>query len=95
MWGVLLNEVVNLYAEEEMLAEGSIVPFLMFCLFFAGTIVVIYGAVNLFTEWRDFRIFYDAQALEEKPDIQLKKKKMKKYAIVIGVGVVLILASYL
>lgn len=94
MWLTLLDSGLTAF-EEEIAENGNIVPFLMFCVFLVGILVIVVGAVNLFTEWREFRIFYDATALEEKPDAELKKKKMIKHGIVIAVGIVLIIISYL
>ncbi|MDD6571285.1 MAG: hypothetical protein PUF12_02735 [Thermoflexaceae bacterium] len=83
---------INFYDEEANQGD-SIWPFIGFWLFIAGVMLVLYGTVNLISAWRDFRIFYDSSAMEEKPDRELKKKQMKKYGIVIVVGVVLIIGT--
>lgn len=84
----------NFYAED--LNNGdSILPFVGFLIFLAGVMVVVAGVVNFVLVWREFRLWYDASALEEKPDTALKKAKMKKYGIVIAVGVLMMAGSYL
>lgn len=88
------QDYYNFYAED--LNNGdSILPFLGFLIFLAGVIVIVVGVVNFVLVWREFRLWYDASALEEKPDTGLKKKKMIKYGIVIAVGILMIAGSYL
>lgn len=88
MW--LLN--INFY-DEEAYQGDSIWPFIGFWIFIAGVIMVIYGTVNLISVWRDFRLFYDSSAMEEKPDLKLKKKQMIKYGLFIAAGVVMIIGT--
>lgn len=85
---------VNFYSEDDYQGD-SIWPFIGFWIFIAGILLIVYGIVNLVSVWREFRIFYDSSALMEKPDPELKKKKMIKYSIIIGVGVLMIVGSYL
>lgn len=89
---LLLN--INFYSEEEYQGE-SVWPFIGFWIFIAGIVVIVYAVINLITTWREFKIFYDASALLEKPDPELKKKKIIKYSILIVVGILMIVASYL
>lgn len=83
---------INVYDEEAYMGD-SILPFIGFCLFVAALVIIFLAVVNLISVWRDFRIFYDAAALDEKPDASEKKQKMKKYIIMAVVGIVLLIVS--
>ena len=48
MWLTLLDSGLTAF-EEEIAENGNIVPFLMFCVFLVGILVIVVGAVNLFT----------------------------------------------
>lgn len=84
---------VNFYAEDANQGE-SIWPFINFCVFLAGIIVMVYGIINFISVWREFRLYYDAGAVEEKPDMTSKKKQMIKYGIITGVGLVVTIATF-
>lgn len=84
----------NFYSEDVNNGE-SILPFLGFLLFLAGIVVIIVGVVNFVLAWREFDLWYDASKLEEKPDLSLKKSRMKKNGLIIVVGVVMMGVSYL
>lgn len=88
----LLN--INFYSEETNNSD-SILPFLGFLLFLGGIILLLVGVVNFVLAWREFNLWYDASALEKKPDKAEKKNKMRKYGIVIAIGIVMIAGSYL
>lgn len=77
-------------AAEEL---GSIWPFVGFMILLAGLIVTFSGIVRFVTSWREFSLFYNASTLDEKPDINVRKRKMIKYGIIIGIGVILIVVS--
>lgn len=89
-----MGQTYNFYAEDLNNGE-SILPFLGFLIFLAGLIVIVWGTVNLISVWREFNLWYDASALEKKPDTALKKEKIKKYGIVIAAGVLMMALSYL
>lgn len=88
----LLN--INFYSEDANNGD-SILPFLGFLIFLGGVMVVLVGVVNFVLAWREFNLWYDASALENKPDKAEKKTKMKKYGIMIAVGVIMMICSYL
>lgn len=83
---------INFYAEDEYQGD-SIMPFIGFWLFILGVLLILIGAVNYITEKRDFKIFYDAKSLEEKPDMELKKKKLRKGIIMMVVGLILVIGT--
>jgi Ca2+/H+ antiporter len=87
----LLN-AVNIY-DEEANAGGSMVPFLGFCLFVASIIIVFLSIVNIVTVKREFKLFYDSSELDKKPDQTEKKKSLKKNAIILSAGIVLMILS--
>lgn len=89
-----MGQGYNFYAEDLNNGE-SILPFIGFLIFLLGIVVVVLGAVNLISVWREFRLWYDASALEEKPDRVMKKAKMRKYGIIIAVGILIVALSYL
>lgn len=87
----LLN-AVNIYDEEAF--EGtSIVPFFAFCMLVAAILIVFLSIVNIVSTWREFKLFYDRSALEEKPDPTEKNKKIKKHTIILILGIVLYIIS--
>lgn len=90
----MILQNINFYSEDANQGD-SMWPFFGFCVFLVGIMVVLYGVVNLVSAWREFNIFYDASALQEKPDRKLKKDKMVKYGIITAVGVFMIIVSYL
>lgn len=83
---------INFYSEDEYQGD-SILPFIGFWIFILGVLLILIGAVNYLTEKRDFKIFYDAQSLEEKPDMELKKKKLRKGIIMMVVGLILVIGT--
>lgn len=85
---------INFYSEDVHNGD-SILPFLGFLIFLGGVIVLLAGAVNFVLVWREFNLWYDASALEKKPDTALKKSKMKKYAVVMLIGILMMAGSYL
>lgn len=85
---------INFYSEEANNGD-SILPFLGFLIFLGGIMVLLVGVVNFVLAWREFNLWYDASALEKKPDKAGKKTKMRKYGIMIAVGIVMIAGSYL
>ena len=83
---------INFY--DETVNQGdSVLPFLAFCLFVAGVGFIIVGVVNIVSIWRDFRLFYDKSAIEEKPDNSAKKKKMFRYIIYVAIGIILVIGT--
>ncbi len=89
-----MGQDYNFYAEDLNNGE-SILPFIGFLIFLLGFVVAIVGVINLISVWREFQLWYDASDLEKKPDIAWKKAKMKKYGIIIAVGVMMVALSYL
>lgn len=85
---------INFYSEEANNGD-TILPFLGFLIFLGGIMVLLVGVVKLVLVWREFDLWYDASALEKKPDKAGKKVKMRKYVIMIAVGIVMIAGSYL
>lgn len=84
---------MNFYDEETYQGQ-SILPFINFWVFLGGFVLAIWGIVNYIVIWREFRLFYDTSALEEKPDLEIKKTRLKKAKIQIAVGVGLVILSY-
>ena len=91
------NIVIETTAILDETAEetGSIWPFVGFMILLLGLIVTFFSIVSFVTAWREFAIFYNASALEEKPDIDAKKRKMVKYCVFATIGVMLIIVSNL
>lgn len=89
-----LLDAVNIYDEE---ANGgtSVMPFLGFVLLVASIVIIIMAVANIATISRDFRLFYDRSALDEKPDPVEKKRKLKKHFIILIVGVVLFILAHI
>ncbi len=85
---------INIY-DEDAYAGNSIIPFLGFCLFVASIIIIFLAVVNIVTIKKDFKIFYDSQSADAKPDDTLKKKGLKKNTIILIVGIVLMIVSRL
>ena len=88
---ILLN-AVNIY-DEEGFAGTSVVPFLAFCMLVVAIMVSFFAIVNIVSAWREFRIFYDQSALEEKPDPQEKNRKIRKNSIILVFGIALYIIS--
>lgn len=93
MYYWLLN-TVNIYDEE---ANGgtSVIPFLGFVLLVASMIIILIAVANIVTIQKDYRLYYERSALDEKPDPAEKKRKIKKHAIILAVGIVLFILSHM
>lgn len=89
---ILLN--INFYDEDAHQGD-TVWPMMAFLLYLAGIIVTLVGVVNLICEWREFRLFYDASAANEKPAPELKKQRMKKHVVKIIAGILMIIAGTL
>lgn len=97
---------VDFYNNEDY-AGDSILPFMGFMMFLIGLVVVIVGAAiyftakhnfNIFYDTRDVKITYDEQMLSDdekaaKNNEKLKKDK-KKGRIIMIIGAVLMIASF-
>lgn len=85
---------VNIYDEE---ANGgtSVIPFLGFVLLVASMVIILIAVANIVTIQKDYRLYYERSALDEKPDPAEKKRKLKKHAIVLVVGIVLFILSHI
>lgn len=85
---------INFYSEEANNGD-SIIPFLGFLTFLGGLLLLLFGVVNFVLAWREFDLWYDSSALDKKPDKKEKKVKMRKYGIMIVIGILMMGGSYL
>ncbi len=84
---MMLN--VNFYAEDENVGDGGTWAFWVFVLSIAGMVLMVYAGANFMMEWKDYRLFYDASALDEKPDRSKKKRKLYLFAAIFVAGLIL------
>ena len=98
------SAAMDFYNSEEH-AGTSYLPFIGFMLFLAGIVVIIVGLAtyltakhnfNIFFDARDVRMTYDEQIMPEKARLNNEKlaKDKKKGKIIIIIGVVLVIASF-
>lgn len=96
------------FYNNEAYAGNSILPFMGFMMFLIGLVVVIVGAAtyftakhnfNIFYDMRDVRITYDEQMMPDdekaRRDNEKLKKDKKRGQIVMIVGAVLIVVSFI
>ncbi len=96
------------FYNNEAYAGNSILPFMGFMMFLIGLVVVIVGAstyftakhnFNIFYDMRDVRITYDEQMMPDyekaRRDNEKLKKDKKRGQIVMIVGAVLIVVSFI
>ena len=85
------------FYNNEAYAGNSILPFMGFMMFLIGLVVVIVGAATYFTAKNNFNIFYDMRDDDEKArrDNEKLKKDKKRGQIVMIVGAVLIVVSFI
>ena len=95
------------YYNSEDHAGTSYLPFIGFMLFLAGIVVIIVGLAtyltakhnfNIFSDARDVRITYEEQIMPDDGRARLNNEKLakdkKKGKIIIIIGVVLVIASF-
>ncbi|MFQ7395608.1 MAG: DUF3899 domain-containing protein [Lachnospira eligens] len=95
------------YYNSEDHAGTSYLPFIGFMLFLAGIVVIIVGLAtyltakhnfNIFFDARDVRITYEEQIMPDDEKARLNNEKLakdkKKGKIIIIIGVVLVIASF-
>ena len=100
------SAVMDFYNSEEH-AGTSYLPFVGFMLFLAGIVVIIVGLAtyltakhnfNIFFDERDVRMTYEEQIMPDDEKARLNNEKLakdkKKGKIIIIVGVVLVIASF-
>ena len=95
------------YYNSEDHADTSYLPFIGFMLFIAGIVVIIVGLAtyltakhnfNIFFDARDVRITYEEQIMPDDEKARLNNEKLakdkKRGKIIIIIGVVLVIASF-
>ena len=97
------SAAMDFYNSEEH-AGTSYLPFIGFMLFLAGIVVIIVGLAtakhnfNIFFDARDVRMTYDEQIMPDDEKARLNNEKLakdkKKGKIIIIIGVVLVIASF-
>ena len=100
------SAAMDFYNSEEH-AGTSYLPFIGFMLFLAGIFLIIVGLAtyltakhnfNIFFDARDVRMTYDEQIMPDDEKARLNNEKLakdkKKGKIIIIVGVVLVIASF-
>lgn len=82
------------FYDSETYAGDSYLPFLGFLIFFAGMMVVFVGAMKLSNAKKQWNLFYDQR---DRKDLTSPKyvKESKIAKILIAVGIVLMLASFI
>jgi uncharacterized membrane protein len=82
------------FYDEEAYAGTSYAPFIGFMIFFVGMVVVFVGAIKLSNAKKQWNLFYDQRDAKHLDEPQyVKEKKIGKILIV--VGIVLMLASFI
>jgi hypothetical protein len=82
------------FYDEEAYAGTSYAPFIGFMIFFVGMVVVFVGAIKLSNAKKQWNLFYDQRDAKHLDEPQyVKERKIGK--ILIGVGIVLMLASFI
>ena len=99
------SAAMDFYNSEEH-AGTSYLPFIGFMLFLAGIVVIIVGLAtyltahnfNIFFDARDVRMTYEEQIMPDDEKARLNNEKLakdkKKGKIIIIIGVVLVIASF-
>ncbi len=100
------SAAMDFYNSEEH-AGTSYLPFIGFMLFLAGIVVIIVGLAayltakhnfNIFFDARDVRMTYEEQIMPDDEKARLNNEKLakdkKKGKIIILIGVVLVIASF-
>ena len=87
------SAAMDFYNSEEH-AGTSYLPFIGFMLFLAGIVVIIVGLATYLTAKHNFNIFFDARDEKARLNNEKLAKDKKKGKIIIIIGVVLVIASF-
>ena len=91
------SAAMDFYNSEEH-AGTSYLPFIGFMLFLAGIVVIIVGLATYLTAKHNVRMTYDEQIMPDDEKARLNNEKLakdkKKGKIIIIIGVVLVIASF-